>query len=68
MHMGRGTFGRAPSRDMVGITGQGHTAAGEEASAVWCQLGLNVHPAYGAFPAGAQPLVHASLVEEVHAG
>lgn len=36
-------------------------------SAVGGQLGLNVHSADGAFPAGGQPLVHARLVEEVHA-
>ena len=39
----------------------------EEPSTVGGELGLNVHSADGAFPAGGQPLVHARLVEEVHA-
>lgn len=65
MRVGRGTFGSAPPRDAMGYYRKGQ---GEEASAVWCQLGLNVHPAYGAFPTGGQPLVHTRLVEEVHAG
>lgn len=38
-----------------------------ELSAVGGQLGLNVHSADGAFPAGSQPLIHARLMEEVHA-
>lgn len=37
-------------------------------SAVGGQLGLNVHSADGALPAGGQPLVNARLVKEVHAG
>lgn len=40
----------------------------QELSTVRGQLGLNVHSADGAFPAGGQPLVHTPLVEEVHAG
>ena len=40
----------------------------EGASTVGGQLGLNVHSADGALPAGGQPLVHTPLVEEVHAG
>lgn len=38
-----------------------------ELSAVGGQLGLNVHSADGAFSAGSQPLIHARLMEEVHA-
>ena len=40
----------------------------QELSTVGGQLGLNVHSADGALSAGGQPLVHARLVEEVHAG
>lgn len=50
-----------------GNRGAGARDWGGGTSAVRRQLGLNVHPTYGALPAGGQPLVHTRLVEEVHA-
>lgn len=37
-------------------------------SAVRVQLCFDVNPTDGTLPAGGQPLVHAALVEEMHAG
>lgn len=68
----RGLFGRAssltPSEEGGKITTKMQSCRSQrELSAVGGQLGLNVHSADGAFPAGSQPLIHARLMEEVHA-
>lgn len=70
---GGGLFGRTSSPTTAGQGGEITTkirscGSRRELSAVGGQLGLNVHSADGAFPAGGQPLIHARLVEEVHAG
>lgn len=80
MQRGREVFGRAPPpptpptprREAMGELTRPDPKPRELTSgglsAVGGQLGLNVHSADGALPAGGQPLVNARLVKEVHAG
>lgn len=64
--MERQTFGKVPKKGQGKMADLSPTL--QKTSAVWSQLGLNVHPTNGTLFIGCKPLVNTSLVEEMHAG